>query len=98
MSKEDHRTKFDAFCKKTYYGDDDSQSVARSKSITRAKGERIVELLKGNNCQEESKFKYWVNKKRFKLMSYQLLGLNDVLCLPAKKIVSLHCHSGGMFS
>ena len=66
MSKKDyHHKKFDAFCKKTYmyYGDNDSQSVARSMSITRVKGERFVELLNENNCQEYSKFKYWVNKE-----------------------------------
>ena len=52
------------------------------------KGERIVAVLKGSEAHD-ARFKHWVKRRGFKLVSYSALGLYDVLCLPAKKPVRL---------
>ena len=64
----------------------------KSKTITKTKGMKIVNVLKGemeasNYCP---KFTHWVKQRGFKLVSHPSLGLNDVLCLPAKHKVSLY--------
>ena len=62
-----------------------------SKTITRAKGENIVQLLANNENADDfnPKFKHWVKTRGFQLITDSALGLTDVLCLPAKtKVVS----------
>ena len=56
-----------------------------SKLITRAKGNKIVALLKGTCKDSDHHLKFWVKSRKFSLMSYPALGLSDVLCLPARK-------------
>ena len=60
-----------------------------SKVITRAKGNKIVALLKGTCNDSDHHLKFWVKSRKFSLMSYPALGLSDVLCLPARKKVSI---------
>ena len=63
-----------------------------SKVISRDKGEKIVKLLKGTSFPEpiDPHFRFWVKKRKFRLMDYPSLGLKDVLCLPTKETV---CYS-----
>ena len=60
-----------------------------SKVITRAKGNKIIALLKGTCNDSGHHLKFWVKSRKFSLMSYPALGLSDVLCLPARKKVSI---------
>ena len=60
-----------------------------SKVVSRAKGRKIVALLKGTCADSDPRLKFWVKSRKFSLMSYPALGLSDVLCLPAKKKVSI---------
>ena len=69
------------FCKDTFM-DGDSKG---SKTISRAKGENIIRLLKKDYTP---KFRHWVKSKGFQLISHSALGLKDVLCIPAKTSVS----------
>ena len=86
---EEHRKRFQEFCAKKYYGErGDGDAAARSKAISRARGEQIVRLLKDETVTVEPKFRHWVKKKGFRLLSYPPLQLMDVLCLPAKTKVS----------
>ena len=88
---EEQREIFEKFCVEHYGGfRNSSSSCPKSKTVTRAKGESIVKVLKGNHGPSDftPQFKHWVKQRGFKLISYQSLGLKDVLCLPAKKKVS----------
>ena len=81
------RQEFTAFCRERYGTDEEEGGCQKSKTVTAGKGEKIVAVLKGSEAYS-SNFRYWVRRRGFKLMSYSALGLNDVLCLPAKKPVS----------
>ncbi len=61
---------------------------ATSKTIWREKGDKIIRVLNGDPEAHSygPKFKLWVKKRGFQLISYSPLGLRDVLCLPAKKV------------
>ena len=63
-----------------------SGKKAGSKVVSRAKGRKIVALLKGTCADSDPRLKFWVKSRKFSLMSYPALGL---LCLPAKKKVSI---------
>ena len=80
-SMEDQREKFEAFCKEKF------SATSTSKTITKEKGEHIKGVLTGELTSADASFKHWVIKKGFKLIDYPLLGLKQVLCLPAKKKV-----------
>ena len=86
MSIESQRKLFDNYCDQRF-GKDGQHS---SKTITKAKGQRIVQMLRGDPATEQygAKFKFWVKQRGFQLVMYTPLGLKDVLCLPAKKKVS----------
>ena len=60
-----------------------------SKVISRAKGEEIVAYLSaaGEDVKVDAHFKFWVKSRGFRLLDYPVLGLKNVLCLPAKKKV-----------
>ena len=49
--------------------------------------EQKVNVLKKDSCFKDycPKFKHWIKQRGFSLMNYKVLGLQDVLCLPAKK-------------
>ena len=80
-SMEDQREKFEAFCQEKF------TTTSTSKTITKEKGEQIKRVLSGEVNSADASFKHWVIKKGFKLIDYKLLGLKQVLCLPAKKKV-----------
>ena len=86
MSIESQRKLFDDYCDQRF-GKDGQHS---SKTITKAKGQRIVQMLRGDPAAEQygAKCKFWVKHRGFQLVTYTPLGLKDVLCLPAKKKVS----------
>ena len=95
----DQRQAFEAFCKERYGGFDEEEDeqlgetilpmCKKSKTITKRKGERILNVLKNSSdCTYPPKFQYWVKHRGFKIISHPLLGIHDVLCLPAKRPVS----------
>ena len=61
--------------------------LSPSKTITKEKGEHIKKVLNREDTAADPVFKHWVTKKGFKLIDYPVLGLQQVLCLPAKKKV-----------
>eukprot|EP00731_Ephydatia_muelleri_P006834 Em0003g1082a len=71
---------FEEFCKDTFM-DGDSKG---SKTIYRAKGEKIIRLLKKEMNDYTPKFRHWFKSKGFQLISHSAQGLKDVLCIPAK--------------
>ena len=81
---ENHKEKFEDFCKATFIDGDNKGS----KTITRAKGEKIKLLSKNDDDEFSPKFKHWVKTRGFQLITYSALGLCNVLCLPAKSKVS----------
>ena len=89
---EDQKDLFISFCNSRYGTSaegDQSAACGRSKTITKAKGQKIINVLKSNPVALEysPKFRHWVKQKGFKLMSHHALGLKEVLCLPANKKV-----------
>ena len=84
---EQQRALFKKFCETQYCGTEPS----KSKTVTRQKGEKIINVLKSNPLSKDycPKFRHWIKQRRFSLMSYGALGLKDVLCLPAKNEVQL---------
>ena len=86
---DDQKDIFISFCNSRYgmSGEEDHPaSCARSKTVTKAKGQKIINVLKGNPIAQEysPKFRHWVKQRGFKVMSHHALGLVEVLCLPAK--------------
>ena len=77
---------FEEFCKDFFFLDGDNTG---RKTISRAKGENIIRLLKkeGNLKYYTPMSKHWVKNKGF-LVSHSALGLKDVLCIPAKASAS----------
>ncbi|XP_022080271.1 uncharacterized protein LOC110973627 [Acanthaster planci] len=69
-----------------------------SKTIRRAKGEKIIQCLRGFDTADD-KFKYWVRRKGLQLRQFPELGLQDVLCLPRKntKTDGLNDAADGLF-
>ena len=88
---EDQRLEFTAFCHERYGSEDGEGVCPKSKTVTASKGKKIVAVLKGAPESETycPKFRHWVRRRGFKLVSHSALGLCDVLCLPAKKPVSV---------
>lgn len=82
----ERKAAYDEFCSKTFGG-------ARSKSVTKEKGDRIIRCLKFGEA--DSHFKHYVKTKGFRLMQFPSLRLKDVLCLPVaeKDKVSDECRS-----
>ena len=60
--------------------------VLEARLSLRLRGQKIINVLKGNPIAQEysPKFRHWVKQRGFKLMSHHALGLVEVLCLPAK--------------
>ena len=87
LAMEDQKDLFISFCNSRYGTSaegDQSAACGRSKTITKAKGQKIINVLKSNQVALEYSR---VKQKGFKLMSHHALGLKEVLCLPAKKKV-----------
>ena len=82
----DQKQLFDRFCVEQFKDRDDKTS----KTISREKGQRIVNVIKKDPSAVtySSQFKFWVKKKRFELINHPALGVKDVLCLPAKNQVT----------
>ena len=60
--------------------------------LTRSRGAEIVAYLSGDHAGETSAhFKFWVKSRGFLLMDYPVLGLSNVLCLPAKPQKKVCC-------
>ena len=78
---------FEEFCKDFFFFDGDNKGC---KTISRAKGENIIRLLKKEWDLKyyTPKFKHWVKSKGFQLVSHSALGLKHVLRIPAKTSVS----------
>ena len=58
-----------------------------SKVLTWSRGNEITAYLSESKDVEDAHFKFWVKSHGFNLMDYPVLGLKNVLCLPAKKKV-----------
>ena len=67
------RQKFEEFCRVSFIESD----IKGSKTITRAKGEKIINLLNKDGDQEDysPKFRHWVKTRGFQLVSHSALGL-----------------------
>ena len=84
----EHKEEFEQFCLEKFVRND-SKGLG-SKTISREKGDKIIKVLKKDPSAEEysPKFKHWVKTRKFHLVTFSVLGLNDVLCLPAKSEVN----------
>ena len=80
------RAAFETFIRDKYV---DNPELKKSKTLTKEKLNKIVNVLKKDSCIKDycPKFKHWIKQRGFSLMNYKVLGLQDVLCLPAKKKV-----------
>ena len=69
---------------------DTLSDIKTRKTISRAKGDNIIRLLKKEGDMNDYTPKFWhcVKSKGFQLISHSALGLKDVLCIPAKTSVS----------
>lgn len=81
------RTIFDNFCRSTYI----EESELYNDTVCKEIGERVMHLLKGkpSPALEHDPFHVWVRTKGFALTSYPLLGLREVLCVPASTTESV---------
>ncbi len=52
----------------------DAAGAARSKAISRTRGELVVALLRDETASMDPKFRHWAKKNGFKLLSYPPLG------------------------
>ena len=88
--EDSHKRGFENYCSSTYV-EKAGTSGNKSKTICADKAQKITSILKGNVPDDCSpSFVFWVKKtKKFQLLSYEELGLTDVLCLPAKVKVSV---------
>lgn len=73
------------FCRGTY--------AENTTVLTQKKYDNIVLFLKTKRTDhiedgKSSKFKWWVREKKFQLVNFPGLDLNDVLCIPSKQEVS----------
>ena len=67
---------FEVFCEDTFIDGDKKGS----KTISRAKGENVIRLLKKEGyLNDYTKFRHLVKSKGFQLVSHSALGLKDVL-------------------
>ena len=85
MSKEGHRELFEKFCRTKYF-----DHTTTSKTISEEKAKKIIDVLNGIERLSDvsNSFKFWVIKtKKFALLNYPELKLENVLCLPAKQRV-----------
>ena len=82
---DDQKDAFEAFIREKYI----QGNTKTSKTVTKDKLQKIVNCLKNDPVTEEysPSFKHWVKQRGFSLMNYAVLGLKDVLCLPARKKV-----------
>lgn len=61
-----------------------------SKVLSKDKYDKIVSQLSGSaNGDNSAKFRWWIKNKGFQLLNFPELSLNDVLCVPAKKQVTV---------
>ena len=78
------REAFEAFVKSSFV----LTKKTESKVLTRSRGVEIVTYLSGDggntSASTSAHFKFWVKSSGFRLMDYLVLGLSNVLCLPAK--------------
>ncbi|KAI1902006.1 hypothetical protein AGOR_G00040270 [Albula goreensis] len=76
----DMHSQFQDWCLRTY-GDS-----GKTKTVTRRKYERIVQLLNGSesNSSDNAKFKFWVKSKGFQLGVPDISGEKQVLYVPVK--------------
>ena len=88
QAKGEHKKLFQEFCEKAFL-DNDGSKKCTSKTISEEKAVRIKEVLKGKKLEVYTpSFRFWVNKtKKFELLNFPELGLEDVLCLPVKNKV-----------
>ena len=80
------REAFEAFVKSSFM----QTKKMGSNVLTRSRGAQIVAYLVGESdggktsALTSAHFKLWVKSRGFRLMDYPVLGLSNVLCLPAK--------------
>ncbi len=83
--EDSHKQAFQGYCASSYLVKSGT-SGNKSKTICEEKAEKIKKVLKDDipsGCSPS--FVFWVKKtKKFRLLSYEELNLQDVLCLPAK--------------
>ena len=70
---ESHQEKFEDYCWATFNIAGENKG---SKTITRAKGDKIVKLLSKKGTAEDftPKFKHWVKSRGFQLITYSALA------------------------
>ena len=90
-----HKETFEDYCA-TNYIENAGKSGNKSKTECQEKAKQIKLILKGDTpagCSPA--FVFWVKKtKKIQALTYEELDLKDVLCLPAKEIVSIFaCYS-----
>ena len=85
MEIDKQRELFEKFCIERF------EATSTSKTISKEKGHKIIQVLQDHPEADQygPKFKFWVKQRGFRVMSYPPLGVTDVLCVPAKKPVSL---------
>ena len=76
---------FEDYVKRTFV----DQKKNGSKALARSRGAEITAYLSGSRDADDAHFKFWVKSGGFCLMDYPVLGLKKVVCLPAKRKLSL---------
>ena len=80
---EDQKSAFQLFCEENYYSE-----TKGSKTITKAKGERIIKVLTNDPAAADysPKFRHWVKQRGFKLVSFGFWVCFVVCCLSVTMI------------
>ena len=73
----EHKEEFEQFCLEKFVRNDSKGQG--SKTISREKGDKSIKVLKKDPSAEEYSPNIWVKTTKFHLVTFSVLGLNDVL-------------------
>jgi hypothetical protein len=82
----EHREAFSVWLEKTF----SAEKKVGSKVLTRRQVEEVKAYLCGAAPAKDAHFKHWVRSRGFRLVDYPVLGLHNVVCLPAKTKVNVY--------
>lgn len=75
-----HRQEFEEFISEKYLQGRASGSIV----VTKARADEVKLFLQGKGKRGDKTFTHWVKRRKFQLINYPALGLNNTLCTPVK--------------
>ena len=57
--------------------------------LTKSTADEVKLFLQGKGRKQDKKFTHWVKQRKFKLINYHALSLNNILCTPVTEKVNV---------